>query len=171
MAKELRADPIHIEATPAQVWAVLTDFDSFPRWNPFIRRASGELATGQKLSINLRLYGKTLVPFQPTLTMVEAPNELRWLARMGLPGVMDVERFFIIEAAEGGGSTFRQGEDCTGVFARLFLMTGLEGRILAGYARLNTALKKRAERLAATGSADPVEESAAPIAPFSDQLN
>jgi hypothetical protein len=134
---------------------VLTDFASFPRWNPFIRNATGELATGQKIAINLRLYGKTLVPFKPTLTMVEAPHELRWLARMGMPGVMDVERFFIIEAADGGGSTFRQGEDCSGAIAGISLKTGLEKRILAGYARLNEALKKRAERLAETGSADP----------------
>jgi hypothetical protein len=171
MTRELRADPVHIEATPEQVWAVLTDFESFPRWNPFIRRASGTVAPGQKLSIHLRLYGKTLVPFQPKLTMVEEPNELRWLARMGLPGVMDVERFFIIEPAEGGGTTFRQGEDCTGAFATPFLKTGLEKRILAGYERLNNALKKRAERLASTGSADAVATDAAPIAPLSDHLN
>ncbi len=149
MARELRASPIHIQASPAQIWAILSDFESFPAWNPFIRRASGEIVTGQKISVNLRLYGKTLVPFKPTITMSEAPNELRWLARMGPAGVFDVERFFIIEAGPDGGSTFHQGEDCTGFLAPIALKTGLESRILAGYERLNQALKKRAERLAA----------------------
>lgn len=152
MAKELRASPIHIQAPAEQVWAVLTDFDSFPRWNPFIRRASGELVSGKKISVNLRLYGKTLVPFKPTITMVEPPYELRWLARMGPEGVFDVERFFMIEPATIGGCTFSQGEDCSGFFAGPLLATGLEKRILAGYERLNLALKKRAERLAVQAS-------------------
>jgi hypothetical protein len=165
LAKELRGTPVHIQAPAEQVWAVLTDFASFPRWNPFIRRASGELVTGQKISVNLRLYGKTLVPFKPTVTVVEAPRELRWLARMGAPGVFDVERFFVLEPETIGGCTFRQGEDCTGFLAGPMLATGLEGRILAGYERLNQALKKRAERLALAASQNtvPPADAAAPI--------
>ena len=159
MAKELRGTPTHINAPPEQVWAILTDFESFPRWNPFIRRASGEVVTGQKIAVNLRLYGKTLVPFKPTITMVEAPRELRWLARMGAPGVFDVERFFVIEPDGNGGCTFTQGEDCTGLLAGPSLATGLEKRILAGYERLNRALKARAERLA--GESAPAEPAAA----------
>jgi len=163
MAKQLRGTPVQIEAPAELVWRILTDFASFPRWNPFIRRASGELVTGQKISVNLRLYGRTLVPFKPTITKVDAPHELRWLARMGLPGVFDVDRFFIIEPASPGSCTFRQGEDCTGFLAGPMLATGLEGRILAGYERLNLALKKRAERLAQAEaqSHPPAEEAPA----------
>lgn len=159
MVKQLRGAPTHINAPPEQVWAILTDFESFPRWNPFIRRASGELVTGQKITVDLRLYGKTLVPFKPTITMVEAPRELRWLARMGAPGVFDVERYFLLEPDGAGGCTFSQGEDCTGFLAGPSLATGLEGRILAGYERLNRALKARAERLA---TPQPAAEQPAP---------
>jgi hypothetical protein len=150
MTKELRGTPTHIDAPAEQVWALLTDFASFPRWNPFIRRASGQLVRGQKISVELRLYGKTLVPFKPKVTMVEPPRELRWFAQMGAPGVFDVERFFILEPEAGGGCTFRQGEDCSGFLAGPMLASGLEKRILHGYELLNQALKRRAE--AAQGS-------------------
>ncbi len=44
-AKEIHAE-LDIEASPERVWEVLTDFASFPEWNPFIRDASGGLKSG-----------------------------------------------------------------------------------------------------------------------------
>src|SRR5215210_9363232 len=38
--KELHSE-IEINAPAQRVWEVLTDFASYPQWNPFIRRASG----------------------------------------------------------------------------------------------------------------------------------
>jgi uncharacterized protein YndB with AHSA1/START domain len=46
--KELRTE-IEIAAPPERVWAVLADFDSYPEWNPFIRRIRGQPAAGSKL--------------------------------------------------------------------------------------------------------------------------
>lgn len=37
--KELFTE-IEIKATPESVWQLLTDFEKYPEWNPFIRRAS-----------------------------------------------------------------------------------------------------------------------------------
>ena len=39
---------IQIEATPAQVWAVLTDTAAYPDWNPFIIRSSGTVRVGTR---------------------------------------------------------------------------------------------------------------------------
>jgi hypothetical protein len=169
MAKELRATPVEIQASPEQVWAVLTDFSSFPRWNPFIRKASGPITPGSKIKIELRLYGKTLMPLSPTLIMVEPPGELRWFAGNKPSGVFDVERFFILEPNASGGTLFRQGEDCTGFLAPFILSLGLETRILRGYERLGRALKKRSERLATTGSADRLPPAATPS--YNDNRN
>ena len=33
---------IEINAPASRVWEILTDFGSFPQWNPFIRQVSGE---------------------------------------------------------------------------------------------------------------------------------
>jgi uncharacterized protein YndB with AHSA1/START domain len=37
---------IEINGPAERVWAVLTDFASYPEWNPFIRQVSGELNIG-----------------------------------------------------------------------------------------------------------------------------
>jgi uncharacterized protein YndB with AHSA1/START domain len=48
--RELTAE-IEIAASPDRVWEVLTDLDAYPAWNPFIRRASGELREGARLEV------------------------------------------------------------------------------------------------------------------------
>ena len=42
---------IDIGATPERVWAVLTDFASYPAWNPVFCEASGELAVGIQITL------------------------------------------------------------------------------------------------------------------------
>jgi uncharacterized protein YndB with AHSA1/START domain len=49
--KELRTE-IEIKASAERVWQLLTDFAHFPQWNPFIRRAHGNLKLGQRLEVN-----------------------------------------------------------------------------------------------------------------------
>jgi uncharacterized protein YndB with AHSA1/START domain len=40
-----------IAASPEQVWAVLADLASYPRWNPLFREASGQLSPGNKITL------------------------------------------------------------------------------------------------------------------------
>jgi uncharacterized protein YndB with AHSA1/START domain len=56
--KELHSE-IQIDAPAERVWELLTDFASYPQWNPFIRNISGQPATGERLRVRL-------VPPNPT---------------------------------------------------------------------------------------------------------
>lgn len=141
--KELRTK-IEIRATPEKVWAIFTDVGSYPSWNPFIRRFEGTLAPGERIAITLRL-GRRMVNLRPTLTVVDEPRELRWLARQFLPHLFDVERRFVLEPLGPSGCRFIQSESGSGVLAPL-LMPLLRRQILDGYRRLNVALKERVER-------------------------
>ena len=40
---------IEINASEGVVWSILTDFDNFSRWNPFIRKISGNLQEGAQI--------------------------------------------------------------------------------------------------------------------------
>jgi hypothetical protein len=137
---------IEIGAPAERVWAILTDFAAFPRWNPFVREASGPLKPGERLTIKLRLYGQTLTTFKPVVTVVEPEREIRWRTQLGRPGLLDVERRFGIVPQDGESVRFIQHEDCTGVLAPVLFATGLGSRILRGYRAMNRALKERAER-------------------------
>ena len=58
---------------------MLTNFNNFSQWNPFIRQIIGEPKVGTKLQINLLTSsGKTRF-YNPTITKVEPLHELRWI--------------------------------------------------------------------------------------------
>lgn len=54
--KELRTE-IEINASPNQVWEVLSDFGSYPTWNPFITEVCGVPKEGERLVIRAALNG------------------------------------------------------------------------------------------------------------------
>ena len=54
-----------IKAPAERVWAEMTDFASFPDWNPFVREAQGRLEPGEQLKIRLRLDHGLKMTFTP----------------------------------------------------------------------------------------------------------
>lgn len=134
---------VEVAAPADRVWEVLTDWEAFPDWNPFIVGAEGNPVVGRRIRIRLRIGGRVM-PLRPRVTLVEAPRELRWLARLGLPGVFDVDRRFRIVPTGGQRCRFEQYEHATGLLAPV-LMALLGRPILAGYRAHERALVARAE--------------------------
>jgi uncharacterized protein YndB with AHSA1/START domain len=56
--KQLHTE-IEISAPAERVWELLTDFASYPQWNPFIRNISGLPASGERLEVRLEPSGGT----------------------------------------------------------------------------------------------------------------
>jgi hypothetical protein len=140
--RELRRE-IDIDAPPSAVWAVLTDTGSYPDWNPFIRRFSGDLRKGAKLDVRIEPPGGRAMTFKPTVLTVENERELRWLGRFLLRGLFDGEHIFELEALGDGRTRFTQAERFTGILVRAFGST-LDKTEL-GFEQMNAALKARAE--------------------------
>jgi hypothetical protein len=142
--KELCAQ-IEIQATAERVWELLTDFASFPTWNPFIRRASGEIKAGARLEVFIQPSGAGGMKFQPTVKKAEPDRELRWLGHLVLPGLFDGEHIFTIEPLEESRVRFTQREIFTGLLVPLFAR-GLDTDTQRGFEEMNQALKARAEQ-------------------------
>jgi hypothetical protein len=134
-----------IHAPAERVWAEMTDFASFPDWNPFVREASGRLEVGEQLKIKLRLDRGLKMTFKPRVTVVEPNRELRWLATLGRPGVFDVDRAFLIEPNDEGSVRFVMSEECTGWLTPVMFAANLEAQLYRGYDAFNQALIKRVE--------------------------
>ena len=145
MGRRLIKTETLIKADPERVWAEMTDFASFPDWNPFVRKAQGRLEPGEQLKIQLRLDHGLPMTFRPRVTVVEPGRELRWLATLGRPGVFDVDRAFQITPHEGG-VRFVMSEECTGWLTPVLFATNLEAQLYRGYDAFNEALRKRVEQ-------------------------
>ena len=144
--KELKSE-IEIETSAERVWEILTDFARFPQWNPFIRRASGNLRAGERLEVTMQPAGARGMTFRPTVLNVEADRELRWIGHLLIPGLFDGEHIFTIEPSGTGRVRFTQRESFTGLLVPL-LARGLDTDTRRGFEEMNLALKARAEQTA-----------------------
>jgi hypothetical protein len=134
---------VHVEAAPETVWRILTDFDAFPEWNPFIVEIEGKAVEGERLTVRLQPPGSRGMTFRPRVLRVEENRELRWLGHLVLPGVFDGEHIFQIEPGNAG-VRFVQREQLAGILVP-FLWRGLDTKTRAGFDAMNQALKTRAE--------------------------
>ena len=134
---------IQINATPERIWQTLTDFASFPQWNPFIRRASGKPEKGERLEVYLQPEGAGGMTVRPRVLTAEPGRELRWCGHLLFPGLFDGEHIFIIESV-AGGVRFIQREIFTGLLVPLFAKK-LDTETRRGFEDMNHALKMRVE--------------------------
>src|SRR5213594_4362456 len=141
--KELRTE-IEIAASANRVWATLTDFSSFPVWNPFIRRVDGELRVGARLVIRLQLPNARSMTFRPRVLKVEPGRQLRWRGQLVMRGLFDGEHIFAIEPLGPRRARFVHREIFTGLLVPL-LARGLDRTTRRGFEAMNLALKARAE--------------------------
>ena len=162
MATHVRTE-IDIQDEPERVWEMLTDFASYPEWNPFIRRIAGPVAVGARLEALLQPPGGRGMLFRPTILAAEPGRELRWLGRLGVPGVFDGEHAFRIEPLARGRVRFVQEERFSGVLAPL-LLRFLERGTRQGFEAMNRALRDRVEAAAALRERDARRNSSAPLA-------
>jgi hypothetical protein len=132
-----------IAAPPRAVWRTITDFRSYPEWNPFITFIGGEARAGTQLTVHIRPPGRRTRAFKPVVKMAEPDREFVWLARFLIPGLLDREHHLRIERADGA-SVFVQEEVLTGPLTPV-CRKDLEA-MKRGFEEMNTALKYRVER-------------------------
>lgn len=94
--KKLHSE-IEIDAPAERVWRLLTDFASYPEWNPFIRSISGQPTPGERLEVRIEPPGGRGMTFRPTVLTAEDNEdnrELRWLGHLLVPGLFDGEHSY-----------------------------------------------------------------------------
>ena len=144
--KELRTE-IEINSSPERVWKILTDFDKYEQWNPFIHKIIGQPKEGTKIEIHIETPGGKNRKYGPTLTKVDEGRELRWLGKSSLPGFLNGEHIFAIEQLGPQRIRFVQREVFDGLLTSLFGKS-LDTDVRQGLEEMNRALKERAERTA-----------------------
>jgi hypothetical protein len=141
--RELRSE-IEIAAPAEHVWRVLSNFDAYPEWNPFMRSVAGSCKAGSRLTVRIEPPGGRGMTFKPTILKADPGRELRWLGRLIVPGLFDGEHRLTIETLENGRSRFVQSERFSGLLVGLFASTLVATQ--RGFEQMNAALKTRAEQ-------------------------
>lgn len=135
---------IDIAADVSIGWRVLTDFASYPQWNPLMRGVHGKPEKGAalKLRVARSLGSDETMPLPARVRVVVPEAEIAWGG--GVPGVFDVHHYFRFERT-AGGFLFVHGEVFSG-FLVPAIWPLIKGRVrLENYKVLNAAFKQRCE--------------------------
>ena len=104
-----------IEATPEQVWPVLTDTDAWPDWDSGVIKVDGRLALGQKLSITASVTpGRA---FRVKVVQLSEREQMVFVGGMPL-GLFTGKRTYTL-APEATGTRFTMREEYRGPLASL----------------------------------------------------
>src|SRR5438046_10189331 len=143
---ELRTET-EIDAPVDRVWQVLMDFDSYPRWNPFIRSIRGTPEVGSRLEVEIGAPGTRPMRFRPTVRVAVRNREFRWLGCLVIPGLFDGEHIFELTPLGSQSKRFVQRVRFRGLVMQL-LARGMVKIVRRGCEELNGALPGRARRRA-----------------------
>lgn len=143
MYKEISTE-ILIESTPENVWRILTNFDQYPTWNPFIKSLQGSLRVGGKLTVRIEPPQTKGMTFKPTVLSVETNHGFSWRGRVLFKGIFNGDHRFELFDNHDGTITFKHSEQFTGILVP-FLGKQLENNTKRGFEEMNRALKVLAE--------------------------
>ncbi|WP_430612073.1 SRPBCC family protein [Flavobacterium sp. JP2137] len=130
---------IIIAAPPETVWRILTDFQRYPQWNPFIKSLSGAVAVGNTIKIEL-----PDMTFSPKVLVFDENRELQWRGKLLIKGLFDGEHRFVLEALPDGATRFLHSETFSGCLVPLF-KNKLINDTTKGFEAMNSQLKSIAE--------------------------
>jgi hypothetical protein len=139
---ELRTE-VEINAPAAHVYRVLTDFERYHEWNPFIPSIAGKLEVGRQLALEVSLPEGNTYQLKPRITQLTENAELRWRGSYLAPFLLKGEHFFLVTERGERLTRFVQGENFSGLLLRF---AGNRLTLTArGFVYMNQALKKRVE--------------------------
>lgn len=143
MAFNIKTEVV-IQASPETVWGILTNFNDYPNWNPFIKTLNGDVTVGNKITVQIAPPESKEMTFKPTvLTFVNA-KEMSWLGHFLIPGIFDGKHTFELIDNGNGTTTFIQRERFKGILVP-FYKKQLNTNTRAGFEAMNQKLKLRSE--------------------------
>lgn len=142
--KDLRTEII-IDASAQIVWQTLTDFESYPEWNPFIQSIEGNTELDSELRATLSANGMKPMVIKPKVTDSQINKRFEWLGTTPLK-FFNGQHYFEIEEISDTQVKFIQGEHFTGWLVKP-IMKKIGANTQAGFIAMNRALKDRVENV------------------------
>lgn len=135
---------IHINASSHIVWKILTDFNDFSRWNPFIKEIAGNQQEGSRIEAFIKPPNSRGLKIKPVILAYRPEKELRWLGKLWISKLVDGEHSLIIDQIDENNVLFIQKEKFTGLFVPL--LSNMLKDTKSGFEIMNQALKDEAEK-------------------------
>jgi hypothetical protein len=133
---------IEIQATPEQVWSILTDLEKYAEWNPLLY--SGDIEVGERVEVSARTASSDM-DFSCEIINVEPNRGFAWKFHVIHPLLFRGEHEFRIEPAGEESIKFIDRESFEGLLVPLRAKY-LETDVKAAMIDMGKALKERVEK-------------------------
>ena len=144
MSLEIKTE-INIKATSEKIWEILTNFNEYPNWNPFIKYIKGNVAIGQKINVLIAPPAAKEMMFKPKVLSFVKNKELSWIGHLLFFGLFDGKHKFELVNNKNGTTTFIQSEVFKGLLVPFFKKQ-LNNATKNGFINMNSKLKELAEK-------------------------
>lgn len=135
---------ILIKASPAIVWDIITDFENYGKWNPFIREISGVIKEGSTIHIFIKPPNSNGIKFKPKILKIDSEKEIRWLGKLLISKIFDGEHSLTIKKIDNSNILFIQKEQFKGLLVPFFTNILIDTK--SGFELMNQKLKETAEK-------------------------
>ena len=134
---------IQINASPAIVWNIITHFENYGKWNPFIRKISGVQEEGSTIQVFIKPPNSNGMKFKPKILKYDPEKEIKWLGKLWIPKIFDGEHSLIIKKIDENKVLFIQKERFNGLLVSSFTKMLKDTKL--GFQMMNQKLKQEAE--------------------------
>jgi hypothetical protein len=129
-----------IAASTEAIWAILTDAESYPRWDSGVKRVEGRIAPGEKLKVVSEANPGRAFPVK--VTEFEPGKRMTWSGGMPL-GLFKGVRTFTLSPQGPDRTAFTMREEYTGPFLPLIWRSMPD--LGPSFQQFAAGLKQRAE--------------------------
>ena len=136
---------IIINANKEKVWKILTDFQSYPEWNPFITRIQGDIKSGSRIMVTMNIEGRKPTSFKPYIVSIMPGEKFCWKGKLFVKGLFDGTHHFTLDETADGKTRLIQGENFTGLLTGPVLQK-IGAATRDAFEQMNLALKEKAEK-------------------------
>lgn len=134
---------IIINAPIELIWSALLDFDSYPSWNPFIKKIEGAHTVGSKLVVTIQPSNQKPMVFRPKILTMSNYN-FSWVGSLGIKGIFDGHHNFKLQQESINQVKLFHFETFSGVLHKPILRMIREST-QNGFESMNFALKHLCE--------------------------
>ncbi len=87
-------DAVVVEASRERIWSLLTRFDEYGTWNPYITSASGTAVEGGTVDLHTEPRRGEAEDLTAEVLVLHPRRKIEWQTRKLIPGLLDHEQIF-----------------------------------------------------------------------------
>lgn len=132
---------IKINKPIKDVWVFLTDFESYPNWNPLVGELSGNIKEGETIKTKIIPLGKS---YYPKILSFKKEEELIWQGKQGATFLLAGKHYYKLREIDKNKTELLHGEYFTGIFS-CFIDKKLLQKMENAFIEHNKLLKSKLE--------------------------